>query len=289
MIHPYAIGIKEYTFEANPESLSKEKINILKKYGVNRISLGVESTKDKVLNSLNRHHTFDDVKRCVDDLNSEGVSNYSFDLILGCPNSTLKTIKEDIENILSLNPKHISCYSLEIHKNTVLYNRGVKQKSDELIRKYYDYISTRLKKENFIHYEVSNWAKEGFRSKHNITYWKNEEYYGIGLSAASYVNGRRNKNTRNLAKYLKNIYNDESIVISKEMDLNYYIMLSLRTNTGLSLSLIKKKYNIDLLKVKKEEIELNINNKFLLFDGNNLYPSESGMMVLDSIILSMLL
>ena len=284
----YSKRVKEYTIEANPESLSENKIKLIKKYGVNRVSLGVESTDDKVLESIGRKHTFADVKKVVGLLKENGLDNINLDLILGLPEVTYEMVKKDIDNILMLEPKHISTYSLTIHEHTMFYLKGLNEPSEELSRDLYDLVHHKLLETGYEHYEVSNFSLPGYRSRHNLTYWRNEEYYGVGLGAAGYINNVRYKNTTNLAKYLKGEFVEEKEELSKNDIKVYQIMLNLRTSEGLDLDAYKILFNKDLYIEKKKEIDEFIEQKYLYIDKNHLIPTYSGMMILDQIILKLI-
>ena len=288
IIKPYTKGVKEYTFEANPESLSEAKIKLLCAYGVNRISIGVQSTHNKVLKAINREHSFNDVKKAVALLKENGLTNINVDLILGLPNSGLSLLKRDLENIVLLDVKHISCYALTIHPHTVLYNQGYRETNNDQMRQYYDLVASFLKEKNFIHYEVSNWSIEGYQSEHNLAYWRNHRYYGVGLGASGYIDNIRYKNTVNLDRYLKGEYIQEEEIVEPHDEMTYQIMLNLRTIEGLDLGIFKTKFGIDLLKTKEKEIASLINDGYLYLKDNKLIPTYSGMMILDTISLHLI-
>ena len=288
IIEPYSKGAKEYTFEANPESLSDNKIRMLSQYGVNRISIGVQSTNDEILKYINRHHTFQQVKDAVINLKKHGINNINVDLILGLPHTNKKYLLEDLANIDSLNISHLSCYALTIHPHTVLFNKGYQEENDDIMREYYDTVQQFLYSTEFIHYEVSNWAKPGKESLHNLTYWRNLPYYGVGLGASGYVNNVRYKNTCNLTKYLNDQYIEEEENVNKKDAIVYQIMLNLRTNEGIDLKCLYDDFNYDLLKDKKSVIDELIKNKYLYFRNEHLCPTYEGMMTLDQIILKLI-
>ena len=279
IIKPYAKGVQEYTFEANPESLTSQKVSLLKQYGVNRVSLGVQTTNQKILNELNRKHSFEQVKDAIKCLNDADITNYNVDLILGLPHTSEKILRQDLENILSLNPKHISCYGLMIHPHTALFNRGFKEPEGDVLRQYYDIVNEILVSHGFIHYEVSNWAKPGYQSEHNLTYWRNEQYFGCGLGAAGYIKDIRYKNTINLDRYLKGEYVQEKEIVTPDDKRTYQIMLNLRTIEGLDISFVKG---------KEKEIASIINNGLLFKKEDRLVPTYEGMMVLDQILLKLI-
>ena len=279
IIEPYSKGILEYTFEANPESLSLNKIKMLKEYGINRISLGVQTTNDKILKMVNRHHSFEQVKTAINNLKETGITNINVDLILGLPHSSEKILQEDLDNILSLDVKHVSCYGLTVNPHTSLYNKGFKEPEGDTLRKLYDLVEEKLTKNGFVHYEVSNWAKPGYQSEHNMTYWRNEQYFGVGLGASGYIKNTRYKNTVNLSAYLEGAFVFEKEKITKQDKKTYQIILNLRTNEGLNMSFVKN---------KEKEINEFISSGLLKIENNRLIPTYEGMMVLDQIILKLI-
>ena len=288
IIDSYVKGVKEYTFEANPESLSLEKIKMLKEHGVNRISLGVQTTNDKILQAVNREHSFEQVKTAIKNLKEVGINNINVDLILGLPHTSEKILKEDLNNILSLDVKHVSCYGLTVNPHTALFNKGFKEPEGDLLRAYYDIVEEILTNSGFVHYEVSNWAKPGFQSEHNLTYWRNEQYFGVGLGASGYIAETRYKNTVNLSQYLNRVFVFEKENVSIRDKFTYQVMLNLRTIEGLSLKLVKEEYGVDLLNDKQKEIQECIDEGLLVLTDDTLVPTYDGMMVLDQIILKLI-
>ena len=279
MIDPYTKGVEEYTFEANPESLTIKKIKMLKEHSVNRISIGVQTTNDKILQAVNRDHTFEQVKTAIKNLKDNGIDNINVDLILGLPHSSKKILKEDLKNVLSLDIKHISCYGLTVNPHTALYNNGFKEPESDVLRDFYDEAEQTLKSQGFVHYEVSNWAKPGYQSEHNLTYWRNEQYYGCGLGASGYIKDIRYKNTVNLSQYLKRVFVSEKEKVSEKDKITYQIMLNLRTIEGLDVNYVKGKESI---------VEELIKRNLLVKKNDCLIPTFEGMMILDQIILKLL-
>ncbi len=285
IIDPFREGVKEYTFEANPESLSLEKIKMLKEHGANRVSLGVQTTNDAILKAVNRDHSFEQVKAVIKNLKEVGIDNINVDLILGLPHSSEKILKEDLYNILSLDVKHVSCYGLTVNPHTALFNKGYKEPEGDLLRAYYDIVEEILTSSDFVHYEVSNWAKPGFQSEHNLTYWRNEQYFGVGLGASGYIAETRYKNTVNLSQYLNRVFVFEKENVSKRDKFTYQVMLNLRTIEGLSLKLVKEEYGVDLFKEKQKVIQECLDEGLLILTDEKLVPTYNGMMVLDQILL----
>ena len=280
MIKPYSNKVEEYTFEANPDSLSENKIQMMKKYGVNRLSLGVESTNDDILRILNRKHSFEQVKNCVLNAKKAGISNINVDLILGLPNVSKALLKKDLENLLSLDPAHISTYSLTVHPHTLFYLNKVKEPEEDFAYELYEMVDTILKENGYIHYEVSNFAKPGKESKHNYVYWDNEQYFGIGLGAAGYIDDVRYKNTTNLSEYLKGNFEEEHEIVSEIDKKEYQVILGLRTIKGLDIDFVNKE--------KMDVVDSYIQRGYLKKENNRLIPTFNGMMLLDRIILDLL-
>lgn len=288
IINPYLEGVEEYTFEANPESLTLNKIKLLYAHHVNRVSLGVQTTDDKILKSLNRQHTFLDVKEAIKNLKEVGINNINVDLILGLPNSNIATLKQDLDNVLSLDIKHLSCYGLTVSPHTVMYQKGVSEPQPDILRKYYDIVEETLKKHGFIHYEISNWCLPGYQSLHNLTYWRNFQYYGVGLGASGYIDDIRYKNTVNLSRYLKGEYLAEKEKLSPKDLLTYQIMLNLRTNEGLDLNFLRENLSSQIYQQKEEIITSFIKDKLAVIKDNHLIATYEGMMILDQLILQLL-
>ena len=233
----------ELTFEANSDSLNEEKIKILKKYGVNRVSIGLETTKQNLQKILKRTTDQTEVKTTVVTLRKHGITNINLDLIYAIPSETIKDLTSDLTFLLKLNVPHISTYSLIIEDNTLLKIKGLKNISLSLDRKMYDHITKTLEKNGYNHYEISNFAKKGYESRHNLKYWQNKQYYGFGVGASSYLNNTRYTTTRSLTKYLKgkSLTNGEHLSLADTI--NYEVILNLRTSYGINKEEFLKKYH----------------------------------------------
>lgn len=272
----------EFTIEANFESTSKEKIDLFKKYGVNRISFGLESTNKKHLEFLkrdfDRSHVIDSVKYAK----SVGLDNINIDLIYALENQTIEELKEDLDFIVSLDIKHISTYSLIIEKNTLLSVLGTKNISEDIDFEMYRFICKYLKNNNFKHYEISNFCKDGYYSRHNTVYWKNLEYYGFGLGASSYIESKRSTNTRSFNKYFsKRCVSSVEEVSDKDL-MEYEVMLGLRLSDGID----KKKFRNRFGKRVDECYNYNelIDNGFIIDNEDKLFIPEDKFYVSNEII-----
>lgn len=236
----------EFTFECNLEDITKELLEILKQNKVTRLSIGIQSFNEENLKILGRNHSFDDAKEKMALIREFGFKNVNLDLIYAIPNETMKILKDDIKKFLKLEPDHISTYSLMIEPNTLLWINGIRPIKEDKDEEMYHYICKTLEKKGFTHYEVSNFAKEGKESIHNLTYWNNEEYYGFGLSASGYIDQIRYTNTKNLTKYLEGEYKGAEEILSKQDIMDNEMMLGLRKLKGIQKEEFEKKYQVKM-------------------------------------------
>lgn len=258
----------EFSIESNIESLNEDKIKLLKKYNVNRVSLGVQSFNDGCLKELNRYHNKDMVFNVVSLLKKNGIVNISIDLIYGV-NSDINVLKEDMANFLELDISHVSCYSLIIENNTIFGNYDREYIDDNIEYEMYNYIEDVLSKNGYLHYEVSNYAKKGYESIHNLNYWDNGEYYGFGLGAVSYIYNYRISNTRNLTKYIDGNYGLDRVYEDRDTRISNGLILGLRKTKGIKIAEFNKKYDVELLDLYN--IAELIRDEKLVLDGNYLY------------------
>ena len=286
-------NLKEVTIECNPNSITKEKMDVYKECGINRVSIGLQSTHDDVLKTIGRVHTFKDFENAIDIVNSCGINNISVDLIYPLPNLDFKRFKESVDYVISLkykNVKHISIYSLEVHENTKLdfiLKEGYASLVDEDEEyEMYEYLRNTLEKNGFHRYEISNYAITGYESMHNTRYWNQKEYLGFGVNASSFLNSSRYKNIPNLEKYIESINTNVATKTEVEdLDLlslmKEYIILSLRKIDGLNLQSFKSKYKKDVFDLFKIEIDELIKNGLLILDrdANSLKLSQRGLEV----------
>lgn len=255
-IDQYAKEVVEYTIEVNPESLDINKINIFKKHGINRISMGVQTSNPDLLKLINRKHSFEEVKDKIKLLKDNGLNNISIDLMYSLPTQTIDILNKTIDDFISLDIPHVSLYSLTVEENSVFGKKGYKQLDEDIEADMYELIVSRLQESGYIHYEVSNFSRPGYESKHNIGYWDYEDFLGISMSSSSKVEDKRWTITRNFDDYF-NDYNckDEYLLLSKEDMMFENIMMSLRTNKGLNIIDFNKKYNCDLLNEYRDAIK----------------------------------
>lgn len=268
----------EFTIECNIDSLTKEKLNLMKKYKVNRLSIGIETTNKKLLKLLNRELDKEKTKEIINYSKKIGITNINLDLIYALPDQKIKDLDKDIDFILSLQPTHISTYSLMIEQNTKLYINKYKEIDQELDYQMYNFIIEKLKKYNYNHYEISNFSKLNYESKHNNTYWENKKYYGFGPGASSYINNERINNTKSLNKYFSYEFIKDKEKLNIYDIIEYEIILGLRLKRGIDLKLFEKKYNKKLIDIYNyEELIKNnllfLNNNYLAINKNKMYIS----------------
>lgn len=274
----------EFTVECNIESITENKLKIMKKYGVNRISIGVESFDNSIIKLLGRNHTKKDVYNKMK-IVKRYFSNINIDLIYAAYDD-INILKSDIDCFLKLDIPHISTYSLIIEDNTMLKINEMKNIDEDIDYEMYKYIEDTLEKNNYIHYEISNYAKNGYQSKHNLVYWNNEEYYGFGLSSTSYINNERITNTKNLRKYLNGEYLDTSVYEDKDIRMENEIMLGLRKLDGIDLDRFKEKFNVSLEDIYN--IDNLISEGYLVKEDNYIKINKKYMYISNEIIVRIL-
>lgn len=258
--------IKEITIEINPNSASLDKLEKYYNLGINRLSIGLQSTHDKILRNIGRLHTFNDFKEVLKNANAVGFKNISVDLIYPLPGLNLSGFKETLNSVIKLkdefNIKHISVYNLEVHENTrlefLLKEGFVSLCNEDEEYKMREELNKRLQDNGFVKYEISNYAYPGFESKHNLCYWNQEKYIGFGVNASSFFNLKRYRNTSNIDKYIDGIKNNKNIVVeTEELDklslMKEYIILKLRLSKGVEISEFKQKFGTDIFDIFNTE------------------------------------
>jgi len=277
----------EITLEANPDDISPGKLNQWRQLGINRLSVGVQSFSEQELVWMNRAHTAADSMRCIDEIKDAGFTNYSIDLIYGSPLLSNENWKQTISTVVKKDIPHISCYALTVEPKTALDKMIIQHKrapvDPELQAEQFLFLMDRMEQAGYEHYEISNYAKPGMRSKHNSSYWQGKHYYGFGPSAHAYNGISRKWNIANNALYIqslqKNVIPFEEELLTKTQQLNEYIMISLRTMEGIDLEKIcvqfGEKYTNVLLEAsnkytKAQQLE-NIHSNLLLTKAGKLF------------------
>ena len=244
--------LEELTIEANPGDLDLEKIAVLKDSLVNRVSLGVQTFNDRMLKQIGRSHSEKDIYENIANLKKAGFDNISIDLIYALPKQTMEDVKTNVAKAIALDIPHMSLYSLILENHTVLMNRMRRGKlplpKEDLEAEMFDYIIAELEKAGFEHYEISNFSKPGFESRHNLMYWDNAEYYGIGAGASGYVDGVRYKNHGPIRHYLQAVeagnarVQEEVLTLKEKMEEEMF--LGLRKKSGVSKKRFEEKFGL---------------------------------------------
>ena len=273
----------EFTMECNVESITESKLRIMSKYGVNRISVGVQSFNNGVIKLLGRNHNKEEV---IDKINliKKYISNINIDLIYAAYDD-INILKEDINSFLSLDISHISTYSLIIEDNTMLKINGFRNIDEDIDYEMYNYIENILEKNGYNHYEISNYARDGYESKHNLVYWNNEYYYGFGLSSTSYLYDKRRVNTKNLSKYLRGEYLDNDIEEDINTRIENEVMLGFRKLSGIKLEVFRNKYGVSIFDVFN--IDDLIKDGYLVLEDNYLKINKKYMYISNKILIKM--
>ena len=244
--------VEEFTIEANPGDLDPDKIAVLKDSQVNRVSLGVQTFDNKMLKRIGRSHQEQDIYDNIRHLKQAGFDNISIDLIYALPGQSMDQVKENVAKAIDLDIPHMSLYSLILENHTVFMNRMRRGKlplpKEELEAEMFEYIIEELEKAGFEHYEISNFSKPGFESRHNLVYWDNAEYYGLGAGASGYVDGIRYKNHGPIRHYLEAVeagkarITEEHLTLEEKMEEELF--LGLRKKTGVSKARFEEKFGV---------------------------------------------
>lgn len=280
----------EITLEANPDDLSEDYLIELTKIGVNRLSIGIQSFFEDDLKLMNRAHNADEAKRCLE-VATKYFDNISVDLIYGIPNMSNEKWKQNIETALSFGITHISSYALTVEPKTALHTfiqKGIiSPLDDEVAQEHFQILVDTLTEQDFIHYELSNFAKENYFSKNNSAYWLGKKYLGIGPSAHSYDGEKRGWNVSNNSVYIKSIQENklpiETEVLSKTDRYNEYIMTGLRTIWGVSLDRIETEFGAKYLDYLNQHAAKYIEDHLLFVDENILRTTKKGKFLSDGI------
>lgn len=281
----------EITVEANPDDLTPQKIGALKNAGVNRLSIGIQSFDNAVLRFLNRAHDAHAATHAVEEAQKAGFNNISIDLIYAIPGQDHAAWLKNIEHAVKLNPGHISSYSLTIEQKTVFGNWAAKGKltpvEDELAATQLEMLVNTLEKYGYEQYEVSNFARQGYQSRHNSSYWKQQKYLGVGPSAHSYDGVSRQYNISNNHLYL-NALNEGKIpctreTLSTEDKINDYLLTTLRTAWGADLAKLKASWSYDILATHRAYIHNLLENKLAIIQNDHLVLTKPGKLLADKI------
>ena len=278
----------EITIEINPGAVNLAKLKEYKKIGINRISIGLQETNNELLKQIGRIHTYEEFLQCYKSVRKVGFSNVNVDYMLGLPNQTLNGVKQSLEKIIYLKPEHISLYSLIVEENTkikiMLEQNILSLPDEELERDMYWCAKNILEENNYIHYEISNFAKKGYESKHNLNCWKQMEYLGFGVAAHSYYKNKRYSNTNSIEQYCKNIKEDNLIenrticeIQTDEGKKKEYMLLGLRKVNGVNIQEFKNKFIENPIYKFRKELEMLVKENLIEIDSNEIKLTNKGL------------
>lgn len=283
--------LEELTIEANPGDLDADKIAVLKNSAVNRVSLGVQTFDDKMLKKIGRSHLEKDIYENIDRLKLAGFDNISIDLIYALPGQTMEQVKDNVAKAIGLDIPHMSLYSLILENHTVFMNRMRRGKlplpKEELEAEMFEYIIAELEQAGFEHYEISNFSKPGFESRHNLMYWDNAEYYGIGAGASGYVNGVRYKNHGPIRHYLSAVEEGNARIteehLSQKEQMEEEMFLGLRKKSGVSMARFEEKFGRSFDGLYGEIVKDLVQQGLMQIEGDRVRMTKRGLFLGDTV------
>ena len=283
--------LEELTIEANPGDLDADKIAVLQNSAVNRVSLGVQTFDDKMLKKIGRSHTEKDIYENIDRLKLAGFDNISIDLIYALPGQTMDQVRDNVAKAIALDIPHMSLYSLILENHTVFMNRMRRGKlplpKEELEAEMFEYIIAELERAGFEHYEISNFSKQGFESRHNLMYWDNAEYYGIGAGASGYVDGVRYKNHGPIRHYLKAVEEESARIneehLSQREQMEEEMFLGLRKRSGVSIACFEEKFERSFQELYGDIVKDLIQQGLMQLDGDHVRMTKRGLFLGDTV------
>ena len=284
-------ALEELTIEANPGDLDADKIAVLKNSAVNRVSLGVQTFDDKMLKKIGRSHLEKDIYENIGRLKLAGFDNISIDLIYALPGQTMEQVKDNVAKAIGLDIPHMSLYSLILENHTVFMNRMRRGKlplpKEELEAEMFEYIIAELEKSGFEHYEISNFSKPGFESRHNLMYWDNAEYYGIGAGASGYVNGVRYKNHGPIRHYLTAVEEGNARIteehLSQKEQMEEEMFLGLRKKSGVSMMRFEEKFGRSFDGLYGEIVRDLVQQGLMQIEGDRVRMTKRGLFLGDTV------
>ena len=284
-------SLEELTIEANPGDLDEDKIAVLKNSAVNRVSLGVQTFDNKMLKKIGRSHLEKDIYENIDRLKLAGFENISIDLIYALPGQTMEQVKENVTKAIGLDIPHMSLYSLILENHTVFMNRMRRGKlplpKEELEAEMFEYIIAELERAGFEHYEISNFSKPDFESRHNLMYWDNAEYYGIGAGASGYVNGVRYKNHGPIRHYLSAVEEGNARIteehLSQKEQMEEEMFLGLRKKSGVSMARFEEKFGRSFDGLYGEIVKDLVQQGLMQIEGDRVRMTKRGLFLGDTV------
>lgn len=283
--------LEEFTIEANPGDLTEDKIEMLKHSAVNRVSLGVQTFNDKHLKQIGRSHNEAQIYSTISNLKEAGFHNISIDLIYALPGQTMEDVKENVAKAIALDIPHLSLYSLILEHHTVFMNKMRRGKlqlpKEDLEAEMFEYIISELEANGFEHYEISNFTKPGFESRHNLMYWDNAEYFGVGAGASGYLNGVRYRNRGPIQHYLKAVAQGNARLseekLTKDEMMEEELFLGLRKKTGVSIARFEEKFGLSFEERYGQIVRELCQQGLLVLDDKVVRMTKKGLFLGDTV------
>lgn len=276
----------EFSIEANPGTTGPELLRVMREGGINRISFGAQTFRPDLLKRIGRIHGVEEIKRGVELAREAGFANLSLDLMFGLPTQTVSDMDDTLRQAVQLEPDHLSCYSLKVEEGTLFHHLYERKElplpSEEEELSMYQWTRSYLAEQGYEQYEVSNFAKPGRESRHNRTYWLNEEYYGLGTGAHGYVQNRRYANIKGVKEYIHSLAENklpiaESYRVSRQEDIENFMILGLRLKEGVSRDQFRRRYGEELEQVYGEVLALLIQKELLVRNKDRYHLTEKGL------------
>lgn len=287
----------EITIECNPGTINREKLEAMKKMGINRLSIGLQATQNYHLKSIGRIHTYEEFEKNYYDALDIGFKNINIDLMYALPNQKTQEWKDTLDKIINLNPSHISAYSLILEEGTKLYdmyqNKEFELLDEDTDINMYNYTIDILKRHGYNQYEISNYSKEDLECKHNIIYWKCDNYLGLGPGASGFIGDTRYSNIEDICEYNKCIMQNirpvsEEIELTKKDKIEEFIFMGLRMNEGINIDVFKERFDTDFYDIYQEVMDKLIKRELVRFDGKNISLTQKGREISNSVFIEFL-
>ncbi|OLO38868.1 coproporphyrinogen III oxidase [Alkalihalophilus pseudofirmus] len=285
-------SLKEWTVEVNPGGLTEEQLTVLHHYGVNRLSIGLQTFDPSLLEKIGRTHQPEDIYKTIDLARQKGFNNLTVDLMFGLPTQSLTSYKDTLQKAFALEIEHFSAYSLKVEEKTVFYNLLRKGKlplpSEDEEAIMYELLIDQMNQHGYHQYEISNFAKRGYESKHNLIYWNNEEYFGVGAGAHGYIEGVRYANIGPVQKYIQSIDATnqarlESHSLSENEKREEEMFMGLRKLEGVSQQKFKKRFGVEVMEIYREQIQRLVENQLLEIDRDRIKLTKKGVFLANEV------
>lgn len=284
LLDPYAGNVQEYTIEINPETLNDEKCQVLSKHGINRVSLGFETSDEKLLKLTGRSHTLSDMHVCMSLLRKYDIHNISLDIMYSLPFQTMESLQKSVTDAISLDPTHLSLYSLTIEENTVFAKKGYRSLDEDIEADMYEWICSFLPEHGYSQYEVSNFSKKGYESRHNCAYWNYRDFYGIGCGSSGKENHSRYDHTKNVREYIADPLKTEITHLDRKDEMFEMWMMSIRLKQGMDLKLFEDTFHVSFTDVYRKTTEKLIRDGYLVIRNAHLCCTEKGYEIMNSLL-----